>query len=520
MRDVETGSPASLRRAASALRKPGGNYTLAESVLLNVCADIMRYAWTYSAAQPGASGSAIDKPEVSEKNAYTGALDSVRLGIYDVSTGNMDFLTNALPSLILVTPSTRNDYYTRAEHDLLAAISHTPDSVLAHYLLGALYKKTGNTQFALSEFEEAIRLDPSCFETHIALAQTLYGMERFEDAERQVSRLLATHPANAEVLKLAAELAYKQKHYQLAGDYVARVLQREPENAYYVLFRARILIITGDYIKAASLLDAYSRTDRTSRDYLMLRARIQSEWNKNTGAAITTIEQALALYPNDAELVLYAARLATDSTQKVAGKTPGDFARTLLEREPDNAEALSILVLDAVKNRQWSEAYRNSRVIQSREPALSSQLIHVEICLALGYRQEAKTLAEALYAKTPDDTGVRQAYIKMLTAAGERQRARTLIDAWLPSARAPMKSFLYWQRSLLTGSQTDILNDLRLSLTSDPRNTDALMELYRHYYAQRDYRKAQYYLKQVVALMPGDTYIIGLNAELERLIGN
>jgi hypothetical protein len=46
------------------------------------------------------------------------------------------------------------------------------------------------------------------------------------------------------------------------------------------------------------------------------------------------------------------------------------------------------------------------------------------------------------------------------------------------------------------------------------------MELYRHYYAQKDYRKAQYYLKQVAALMPNDTYIQGLSAELERLVGN
>jgi tetratricopeptide (TPR) repeat protein len=223
MRDVETGSPSSLRRAASALRKPGGNYTLAESVLVNVCADIMRYAWTYSASQPGSSGNAIDRPEVGERNAYTGALDSVRLGIYDVSTGNTDFLTNALPSLILVTPSTRNDYYALAERDLRAALSHNADSVLARYLLGVLYNKMGNAHAALGEFEQALRLDSSCFEIQIALAQTLYGMERFEDAERQVSRLLATHPANTEALKLASELAYKQKHYQLAGDYVARV---------------------------------------------------------------------------------------------------------------------------------------------------------------------------------------------------------------------------------------------------------------------------------------------------------
>jgi predicted Zn-dependent protease len=511
LHNIEIASPSSLRRAAAALRKPAGNYTLAEGVLLNVCAEVTRLAWASSAVT-------WDKPEVHERNAYTGALDSVRLGIYDVSTGNTDFLTNVLPSLILVTSSQRSDYYTIAERDLKKALSFNGNSVLVHYLLGMLYRKMGRDNDALLQFQETVRLDTSCFESQLALASVLYNMERLPDAEQQVLRLIQSNPSNTDVFKLATEIAYRQQKYPLAGDYVARVLQREPENSYYVLFRARIFVVTGEYIKAASLLDAYSRTDKTSRDYLMLRAQIQTEWNKNNAAAIETLEQALQLYPNDNEIILFTAHLASATGQKVAGKSAGEFAQIILTASPGNSEALGILVSDAMTKRAWSEAYRYSLLIKQKNPSLKDQVIHAQICLLLNNRDEARTLCEQLYASHGSDTSVQEVYIKMLVATGERARAQQLINAWLSDAKPAMKSFLYWQRSLLSNASTDILNDLRLSLTADPRNADALMELYRYYYNLKDYRKAQYYLKQVVALTPNDAYVLDLKNALEKLV--
>ena len=81
-----------------------------------------------------------------------------------------------------------------------------------------------------------------------------------------------------------------------------------------------------------------------------------------------------------------------------------------------------------------------------------------------------------------------------------------------------MKSFFYYRRSFLDVSQEDSLADLRSSLIANPRNTDALFRLYEIYYERRDYRKAQYYLKQVVALEPNDTEMRKLNEELSKLI--
>jgi len=42
--------------------------------------------------------------------------------------------------------------------------------------------------------------------------------------------------------------------------------------------------------------------------------------------------------------------------------------------------------------------------------------------------------------------------------------------------------------------------------------------MYQIYYNRKDYKKAQYYLKQVVSLNPNNEKYIKLNAEIEALV--
>ena len=79
---------------------------------------------------------------------------------------------------------------------------------------------------------------------------------------------------------------------------------------------------------------------------------------------------------------------------------------------------------------------------------------------------------------------------------------------------------MYYEKSRIASNEDTKLSDLRLSLTSNPRNNEALYALYQFYFDKNDYRKAQYYLKQVVALNPSDQRLIKLNEEIEILLAN
>ena len=126
MQDMELGSPASIRRAAAKIRNPSSQ---SEKIILAVASSLMSIVWP--SEQNG-----ISIPTDIEANAYTGAIDSAKMGIYDVNTGNTDFFTMVLPSLVLLTSSSsQTDYYNQSQAALSAALELKPDSVLVQYLL-------------------------------------------------------------------------------------------------------------------------------------------------------------------------------------------------------------------------------------------------------------------------------------------------------------------------------------------------------------------------------------------------
>ena len=512
MAAAENASPDSIRTAVSLLRKSGADYTEPEKVLLNVLSDIMKTVWLSERAD-------WETPPVSEATPYLGAIESAKNGIYDLSTGNVDFFTLVLPSLVVVKADDVSSYASVAEQALTAALTLRPDSALAHYLIGVLYVKTMRSEKALEHFSNAAKSALSCKEIAYAEADCLKRLGRMQEAQTAALSLLHRYPADIAVLKLCAETSFALKDFSAAEEYVGRVLQQEPNDLDYVLFRARILAGKGDYIRAASLLDVYARQNTSSRAYLLLRARLQYEWSKNFTAASETIERALSLYPNDLDVLLFAARLASSTAAPLAGVSAEEFAKRALEIDPANTEAKRYGIDGMMRSGKWKGAYDSSRSLIASSGALRSDIfVHIRICLELGRNDEAWNLISPLYAENPDDDDILQSYVVVLSKTGRSAQALSLINSRLPASSSRMKSFFYYRRSFLDASQEDSLADLRSSLIANPRNADALFRLYEIYYGRRDYRKAQYYLKQVVVLDPNNAEMRKLNEELSKLI--
>lgn len=509
----ENGSPDSIRSAVASIRKSATEYKEDERIMLSVARSIMEIAW---------DGERItwDAPKVSSANPYTGAIDSVKSGVYDTSTGKKDFLSTVLPSLLVVSGTAlHEDYYELAYSDLKKAIELRPKSVLANYLMGRLLEKMGRYSEAISFLKTASADAAQNFQISFALSESYLKSKDYSAARLSSDLLLGRYPQNLDVLKLCAETAFVQQDYAAAEEYVARVLQQEPENMQYILFRVKILIEKKEYIKAASLLDVYSRTDSSSRDYLLLRAKLQHYWNRNNTASLATIEDALERYPADKEILLFASQIASLTGGKVAGKSAGELAEEILADDPKNVSALQISLNDMVKTGRWQEAYTAATQLSELLPDSDDvKFLYIDICLSLKKNDEAWTMAQSLYLKNPQNENIVQQYIKVLISLGRKSEAKTLIDGLLPTATSKMRSFLYYQNSFIVSGDDDILNALRSSLTANPRNTDALFRLYSFYYERREYRKAQYYLKQVVALNPNDETYLKLNSELDLLI--
>ncbi|MCR5606198.1 MAG: hypothetical protein K6F69_05205 [Treponema sp.] len=269
----------------------------------------------------------------------------------------------------------------------------------------------------------------------------------------------------------------------------------------------------------ASLLDVYSRNDNKSREYLLLRSQLQHYWNRNNVAAIASIEEALKLYGEDDELLSFAIELASSTGSKINGFSAGDLAEKILSQNPDNQFALRVMAETLINEQRWNEAYDMCKsFIEKPDASLESYFNFIDVCIELKKNDEAWNTVASLYNEKSDNEAVIQEYIKVLIAIGKKDEASSLIDSLIVTSSSKMKSFLYYERSFIVKSDDEIFASLRSSLTSNPRNSDSLFRLYSIYLEKKDYRKAQYYLKQVVALNPSNERYLKLNSELELLI--
>ena len=512
LKAIEMGTPDSIYEAVAMMKRTDGNYTESEKTLLYVAAGIMRIVWPTEKIT-------WEIPEIIQDNAYAGAVNSAEKGVYDSSTGSMDFLTLVLPSLVLLTNNSRNDYYEDARTALSLAEKINENSVLVMYLSGHLFLRLKDNEKALAYFEKAWKHSPEYLQTSYAYAHSLFTFRRFSEAAEIALKFAAAYPKDINLLKLCAESLFALKKYQDAEFYVARVLQQNPADSEYILFRAKILVEEGDFIKASSLLDVYARTDSTSREYLLLRSKVLSEWNKNIRGAADTIQKALERYPDDLQVLFMAAKLSAASGEKIGGKTSGELAAAILAVDPENTEALEISIKDLIEERKWAQAYSiSTKIIGNENSSLESKYAHISICLALNRMAEASRLAKEIYEKFPNEELAIQGYLEVLYALGKYSESLALIEKLLPAASSHLKSFLYYRRSFLANGEQAILADLRSSLIANSRNEASLFRLYKIYFDKKDYRRAQYYLKQVVALHPASEEFLRLNRELEVLI--
>ena len=520
VKEVENGSPESLKNAMQLIKKSSEEYEENEKVLISIAVQIMKIVWPSQKIT-------WEQPVTDIENPYIGAINSAKQGVFDSSTGDVDFLSTILPALVLLSPviaqskeinNTNQEILENCRNAIQKAMEVNQNSVLAHYLMGVLLQKQEKYNEALAFLKFAYDSSPKTEEILLCYSNLLYKTGNLESAQKIADEL---DPQNLkiQVLKQKAYIAFELKDYDSAELLVARVLQQNPNDLDFLLFRAKILVEKNDYIRAVSLLDVYARQNDTSLDYLILRARIQLDWSKNTTAATETIEKALQLYPEETQVLMIAAKISSITDSPVAGKYADQLTEKVLQKEPDNIEAMVYSLNALIQRENWNDSYKICcKIIETEKYPVEIVGKFVQICLRLGKNNEAFDFAKSQLVKYPDDETVLQAYVFAYSKVGNRDAVIKYIDSLLAQANQKMKSYLFYVRSFLQVSEEKSLADLRSSLSMNPRNSDSLFRLYEIYFEKQDYRKAQYYLRQVVAINPNNNSLKKLNEALTKMV--
>lgn len=516
---IEKGSPASLKEAVLFIQNDSKGLTNENKLYLKVIADIMYLVYPLET-------NGVKPPLYAEDEPYLQALKEVKSGLYPVSTKKDGFLSLIIPTLVLTyndfSDTTLAQYSEDIESRLMEAQKLRPQSVLPHYLLGLLKEKNNKLTEAVVLYQKAWQLDSSCYPAGFKYGHFAAESGNGTEALKIADTLNASYKDNAEVKLLYAQAHIAKNDLNKASENIVSVLKKEPENISALLLRIRILIEQKEYLRANSLLDAYSTKNKTAKNYLLYRARVTKEWNKNLIRASEFLTEAYKYYPEDFNVLLACAEICFEASTKIDNKSADFFIRKVLDAYPKNTAALALLVKNDINNGKWAQAVESAEDLAAKYPSDANKELLLTSYLGAGQTSKALSLAKKLYANTknPSNSFI-NLYMEALYAGKDYQTVKQVINQKIKGADSQLKSILYYYNAKLEqGNSSEYLNFLQSSLLSNPRNKDSLFAMYEWYLKTKDYKKAKYYLGQVLALDPSNKNLVNLSENLDKLLAD
>jgi len=187
---------------------------------------------------------------------------------------------------------------SQAVPPLRKAVELMPSQSRPRNLLGTAQERSGDWKGAAESFEGASRLDPKDIDSLIQLGGVYLKTNRPGDAEKKFRAALEIAPNSREALQgLAFSLDAQKKPEALDAyrTYVAVVPQDQTVRTRML----HLMVEQGQYDAAIAELEKAGPSP--SVDQLKVRADIEIG-QKKYPEAVTTLKQALALAPNDAQL--------------------------------------------------------------------------------------------------------------------------------------------------------------------------------------------------------------------------
>jgi Flp pilus assembly protein TadD len=183
---------------------------------------------------------------------------------------------------------------------LRKAVELLPSQSRPRYLLGLAQERSGDLAGAAESFEGASRLDPKDVESLAHLGRMYLKSNRAADAEGKFRAVLGLEPKSPEALQGLALSLDQEKKPGAAAAYL-EYLAVQPQDHVARARMVHLLVEAGQYDAAMAGLDQSGSGQAPSVDALKLKADIEIG-QKKLDAAITTLKQAIALAPNDAQL--------------------------------------------------------------------------------------------------------------------------------------------------------------------------------------------------------------------------
>jgi tetratricopeptide (TPR) repeat protein len=169
------------------------------------------------------------------------------------------------------------------------------------YLLGVALEKTGNISGAIEEFRNALELDSSNAEIHLALARALLQTQQYDEAEKEFRTAIALRSDSGPAHYGLAESLLERKKNEEAAAELATYLQSSPKDPLARIKRASILTDLGKNEEALAELDQAATVRPESPETLKLRSLVYFRLKKYD-QSVAALQKLEAAAPNDTDI--------------------------------------------------------------------------------------------------------------------------------------------------------------------------------------------------------------------------
>jgi tetratricopeptide (TPR) repeat protein len=329
--------------------------------------------------------------------------------------------------------------FNDAAQTLQAVVSDSPNNMQAHYALGVGLQRQGNLDRAVSEWREALRLNPSFLEAQRSIADVamLQGdMTTLEDAANQMIRL---QPASPDGYALRALANINRKHYVEAEQDIRRAIAASPQSAFGYVQMGNLRFAQKQYDDAAKayqdaldrnansidalrgLVNAYVAENQVDKAISMVNAQIGKAPNnsnfydllgavlfrskRDLSGAETALEKSTALDSHNYDALFQLCQVRAAKGEIDRAIATGEQSLKDNPRQPNLDVQMGNLYESKSDWKKAEEAYQTALALNSQNPVASNNLARV--MLHTGESLDvALSLAQAARRGLPDSPAI------------------------------------------------------------------------------------------------------------------
>ncbi len=396
----------------------------------------------------------------------------------------------------------------RARYELIKALEYNPNNVDAKQILINVETDAKRYSSAICYVNELLEVNPywkGLWRKKIELYR-LQG--NHVEANRLLERINQIYPDDELFLKdymyeteMDAISLQKAGKIDQAIALRSELIKRDPENPQHYIGLVNDYIKAGDFYNALAYIDRGLTYSPGNVDLILKKASLLGE-QKRFSELLSFLQQHMKtnsspkLREHYNYYLLEAARNAKDSD-------PAILYGKILERNPGNDEAFNYVYSSHVGNQQYEEAlyvlnrYRNARG-ESKNILLKEQFLYKK----MGHTGRVSTLTKQLFALYPDDTDLRDEYVKLKYSEGKEKMQE---EQYIAALKDFQQVILYGdpatvhsaQRHIYTASlalndYSTALNILNEIILDNPDNPELYVQRADLYFKQHNYHNALY----------------------------